>query len=48
MSKAQKKPDTLRVWHPVYKAEAHPKREDLQAWIDKGWQEQPETKETDK
>lgn len=33
----------VRVWHPVYKAEAHPKRADLETWLAKGWQEQPAT-----
>jgi hypothetical protein len=48
MTKAEKKPDTVRVWHPGYQAEAHPRREDLAAWIEQGWQEQPAAKETEK
>jgi len=27
----------VRVWHPIYQAEAHPLRRDLKQWLDKGW-----------
>lgn len=36
----QKKEDRVRVWHPEQKAEAHPLKEHLQAWLDQGWEQQ--------
>lgn len=50
----KKDDEKVRVIHPEMPdtegkpAVAHPRRADLQKWIDKGWQEQPATKETDK
>lgn len=43
----KKRQERVRVWHPAYKAEAHPPQADLKTWIEKGWQVQPETKEQD-
>lgn len=40
-----KKAETVRVWHPTYKAEAHPLRKDLDEWIKQGWQPVTDTKE---
>ena len=47
MSKKPDQPDTVRVWHPGYQAEANPKRADLDKWTEQGWQVQPATKEND-
>lgn len=44
----KKDDEKVRVWHPGYQAEAHPRRADLHEWIKQGWQEQPAEKETDK
>jgi hypothetical protein len=44
----KKRQERVRVWHPGYKAEAHPLRADLDKWTEQGWQVQPETKETEK
>lgn len=43
----KKTEEKVRVWHPVYQAEANPRREDLEKWIEQGWQKQPATKEHD-
>ena len=43
----KKSEERVRVWHPGYKAEAHPRRADLEQWIEKGWQVQPAAKEQD-
>ena len=46
---SKKTEEKVRVWHPGYQAEAHPRRADLQKWLEQGWQEQPaeKTKEQD-
>lgn len=44
----KKKPENrVRVWHPGYKAEAHPLRRDLAKWVEKGWIVQPADPETE-
>jgi hypothetical protein len=40
----KKRQARVRVWHPGYRAVAHPLRADLKKWIDQGWQVQPATK----
>lgn len=45
---SKKTEEKVRVWHPVYQAEAHPIRADLEKWIEQGWQEQPAAKEAEK
>ena len=42
----KKKPETVRVWHPEFKAEAHPLKADLALWIEKGWVVAPAEPET--
>jgi hypothetical protein len=43
----KKTEEKVRVWHPGYQAEAHPRRADLEKWIEQGWQVQPAAKETE-
>lgn len=40
------KPETVRVWHPVFKAWANPLKTDLPVWIEQGWEVKPADPET--
>ncbi len=37
-----KKSATIRVWHPVFKAWANPRKADLALWQAQGWVVTPE------
>lgn len=41
-----KKPERIRVWHPGFKAEAHPLKADLPLWEEQGWVVTPAEPET--